>query len=361
MSIPDYRTRVPGRGARHVLVAGATGRFGGIVDLLLAHGHAVRAAVRDPASPAAAGLTACGAEVIRADYEAPASLTAAARGVDAVFASGTAHRAGPDGERRHGRNLADALSAAGAPHLVFVSGAGADRHAGLPLFDAKRAVERRIAERGLPATVIAPVYLMENLFNPWNLAGIRAGFLPTPVPPGLPLQQVATADILALAVLAIERPGAFAGERIEVASDAPTGEQAAAVLSGVLGRGFIARQLPGAALPPGLAALFAWLERDPSPVDIGALHARYPDIGWHRYGAWAERQRARLAEVSRMAQPRQARKRAGRPASVGQRQPEPAATSGPAARLGRLLRGAYPPRCRLLPGKQANCLPLADA
>src|SRR5215467_5019378 len=122
MSIPDYRDSIPGSPARHVLVAGATGRFGGIVDLLLARGHRVRAATRDPAQPAAAGLAARGAEVVRADFEDPASLTAAASGVDAVFASGTAHRAGPGGEERHGKNLADALSAADAPHLVFVSG-----------------------------------------------------------------------------------------------------------------------------------------------------------------------------------------------------------------------------------------------
>ncbi len=287
MRMPDDSDRIVRTGATRILVAGATGRFGGIIDLLLARGHTVRAATRDPAHPAAAKLAAHGAEVVRADFENPDSLAAAARGMNAVFASGTAHRAGPGGEERHGRNLADALFAAGAPHLVFVSGAGADRHTGLPLLDAKRAVEQRIAERRLPATVIAPVYLMENLFNPWNLAALRAGVLPTPVPPAMRLQQVATSDILALAVAAIECPEAFAGERIEVASDAVTGEEAASALRSLLGREFIARQLPSTDIPPGLAALFAWLERNPSPVDIGALHERFPDIGWHRFGDWA--------------------------------------------------------------------------
>lgn len=303
MSFPDDQPRIAGTGARRVLVAGATGRFGGITDLLLARGHTVRAATRDPAHPAAVRLAALGAEVVRADFDDARSLAAAARGVDAVFASGTAHKAGPGGEERHGKNLADALFAAGAPHLVFVSGAGADRHTGLPLFDAKWAAEQRIAQRRLPATVIAPVYLMENLFNPWNLAALRVGVLPSPVPPALPLQQVATPDILALAVRAIERPDAFAGERVEAASDAPTAEEAAAVLSGLLGREFTARQLPGADVSPGLAALFAWLERNPSPVDTGALQGRFPDIGWHRFGDWARQQQARLAEASGIAPP----------------------------------------------------------
>jgi uncharacterized protein YbjT (DUF2867 family) len=297
MSFPDDRYRIAGTGARRVLVAGATGRFGAIIDLLLARGHAVRAATRDPARPAAARLAALGADLIRTDFEDPASLAAAARGVDAVFASGTAHKVGPDGEQRHGQNLADALVTVGTPHLIFVSGAGADSCTGLPLFDAKWAVERRISELRLPATVIAPVYLMENLFNPWNLAALRAGVLPSPVPPTLPLQQVATQDILALAVLAIEHPDVLAGERIEVASDAPTAEAAATELSGLLGREFTARH-PGADVPAGLAALFSWLEHNPTPVDMAALHGRFPGIGWHRFGNWARQQWARLAAAS---------------------------------------------------------------
>src|SRR5262249_62156160 len=105
-------------------------------------------------------------------------------------------------DERHGRNLAEALAGARAPPLVFISGAGADRRTGVAVLDAKNAVEQRIRKLRLPATVIAPAYLMENLFNPWNLAAIQAGVLPTPVPPALRLQQAATSDVLALAVLA---------------------------------------------------------------------------------------------------------------------------------------------------------------
>lgn len=298
MSMPDNHHRIPGARARRILVVGVTGRFGAITDLLLERGHTVRAATRDPAHPAAAALAARGAEIVRADFEDVGSLVAAAQGMTAVFAGGTAHRAGPSGEERHGKNLADALRAASPPHLVLVSGAGADRRTGLALLDAKLAVEQRIRELQLPATVIAPVYLMENLFNPWNLAAIGAGVLPTAVPPELRLQQVATSDVLAVAVRAIERPDVFEGERIEVASDAPAGQDAASVLSGLLGRAFSARQLPRADLPPGLAALFAWLERNPSPVDTGALHGRFPGIAWHSFGDWAFEQRERLAEAS---------------------------------------------------------------
>ena len=287
MSFPDDRHSIPSHSAKRILVAGATGRFGGIAELLLSRGHAVRAASRDPAHPAAARLAARGAELVYADFEDAGSLADAAQGMDAVFASGTAHRAGPAGEERHGKNLADALTWADGQHLVFVSGAGADRPAGLPLLAAKGAVEQRIRDLRLRATVLAPVYLMENLVNPWNRAALRAGVLPTPVPPTLRLQQVATQDLLALAVLALECSDAFAGARIEVASDAPTGLAAAAALSDVLGRQFMARQLPSEDLPPGLAALFAWLERDAPVVDIGAVRGRFPGIAWQDFGGWA--------------------------------------------------------------------------
>src|SRR5215813_9849351 len=132
MSFPDNRHRIAGAAARRILVAGATGRFGGIVDLLLAHGHAVRAATRDPARPEAARLAALGADIVHADFEDGRSFAAAARSMDAVFASGSAHRAGPAGEQRHGRNLRRLFPGSAHPHLVFVSGAGADKHTGVP-------------------------------------------------------------------------------------------------------------------------------------------------------------------------------------------------------------------------------------
>jgi uncharacterized protein YbjT (DUF2867 family) len=68
MSLPDDHHRISGAAARRILVAGATGRFGGIVDLLVARGHTVRAATRDPAHPRAVKLAALGAEIVRADF-----------------------------------------------------------------------------------------------------------------------------------------------------------------------------------------------------------------------------------------------------------------------------------------------------
>src|SRR6266536_6672325 len=107
MSMPDNHPRIPGTEAKRVLVAGVTGRFGAIADLLLARGHAVRAATRDPAHPAAAALAARGAEIVRADFEDAGSLAAAGRGI-------TWHSFGDWAFGQRGR-LAEASGTAPAP------------------------------------------------------------------------------------------------------------------------------------------------------------------------------------------------------------------------------------------------------
>jgi uncharacterized protein YbjT (DUF2867 family) len=282
---------------KHVLVAGATGRFGEIVDVLLARGHVVRAMTRDPNSGAAARLRSAGAEIVFGDFDDPTSIAIVAAGTDAVFATGTAHRAGPDGELRHGRNLAASVKAAGGPHLVYCSGDGAAADSPLPLFRVKHQVEEQIRSSSVSHTIIAPVYLMENLFNPWNLPALRAGVLPSPIPVHLPLAQVAMADVVELAALAIERPEEFAGRRITIASDELTAVQAAGVLSEVVGRSFEPRPVQADELGAGLQALFAWLERSGHRVEIPALHGRYPEIKWHTYHAWLRAVRARLSAL----------------------------------------------------------------
>jgi uncharacterized protein YbjT (DUF2867 family) len=280
-----------------VLVVGAGGRFAPIADLLLGRGHEVRATTRTtPDSPAARRLEALGAEIVPADYEEAGSLAAAALGVDAVFASGTAHHAGPEGEVRHGANLAEAIAAARVPHVIFVSGDGAAPDSPLPLFRAKWEVEGAIHDSGVPHTILAPTYLMENLFNPWNLPALRAGVLPSPIPVDRPLQQTATADLLSLAVLAIEQPR-FAGRRIALASDELSAEHAATIISRLIPRTFEARRTPAEELPTGVRFLFGWLESNGHHIDIAALHSELSEIGWHGYGAWAGEQLDRFREL----------------------------------------------------------------
>src|SRR5262249_25513482 len=146
----------------------------------------------------------------------PETLVAGAQGADAFFAAGTAHRVGPDGEARHGIAAADAAKISGVPHFVYMSGSGAGAETGVPVFDAKGAAEAHIRSLAVPHTIIAPVYFMENLFNPWNLQALAAGVFPSPVGTDRPLQQVAIRDVVSFAALVLERPEEFLAKRVEL-------------------------------------------------------------------------------------------------------------------------------------------------
>jgi uncharacterized protein YbjT (DUF2867 family) len=281
---------------RTIVVAGATGRLGAIVHPLLARGHVVRALTRTPDSQAGVALREGGADVIPADFDEPASIAAAANGADALFATGTAHRVGPQGELRHGLNVADGAAMAGIGHLVFVSGDGAAPNSPLPLFRAKHRVEEHIRSLGIPHTILAPVYLMENLFNPWNLPFLRAGSFPSPIPVGAPMQQVAVADLIALAAMVLDHPAEFTGQRIRVASDELSANVAADILSRDLGRPLEPEWVDLDRVPPGLAALFDWLAREGHSVDIATLYRDHPEIPWHSYGDWIRSVRHRFRE-----------------------------------------------------------------
>jgi uncharacterized protein YbjT (DUF2867 family) len=276
---------------------GATGRFGAIAESLLERGHRVRAGSRELNSPPAVRLRELGARPVRADFDEPATLEVAAAGVDVVVASGTAHRAGPEGEARHGHNLIAALRAAEVPRLVFISGDGAAPDSPVPLFRAKWEVEEAIRASGISHTILAPTYLMENLFNPWNIRALQAGVLPSPIAIDRAVQQTAVADLFSLAVLAIERPEEFAGRRIALASDELTAEGSAGAISALIPRTLEPRPAPREMLPPGVQLLFDWLESTGHGVDVDALHDEFPEVGWHTYGSWARTQLDRFREL----------------------------------------------------------------
>jgi uncharacterized protein YbjT (DUF2867 family) len=269
-----------------ILVCGATGRLGQLVPTLLKRGHHVRAATRDTESAAARALADLGAQPVQADFDDRPSLAAAAHGADVVFAAGTGHAAGPQGDIRHGINVADAVRAAGDGHLVFVSVAAADRPTGVPVFDSKHAVEQHIRQAGVPYTIIAPVYYMDNVWNPWNRPALNDGRFPSPVPVARRVQQVSISDLIAFAAAVSETPDRFAGQRIALATDQPTAEECAMIVSGLVGR----KVEPVGPFPDQHNPLFDWLDRAGDHLDVQTIRATYPDIDWHDFSAWAATQ-----------------------------------------------------------------------
>lgn len=98
-------------------------------------------------------------------------------------------------------------------------------------------------------------------------------------------------------MLVIEHPSDFLGERIGLASDELSGDDAASALSRALDRDFHAEQIAAAKLAPPLRALFSWLEQTGHAVDIEALRRRYPEVGWRHYEDWARSQTTRFEHL----------------------------------------------------------------
>jgi uncharacterized protein YbjT (DUF2867 family) len=277
-----------------VLVTGATGRQGGhLVGELHARGHSIRALTRNPGSAAAKALAQLGVTVFRGDFEEQASLENAARGVDAVFAMSTPFGTNPDTETREGINLVRAAASVGVKHLVYSSVAGADRASGVPHFDSKFQVEKEIRRSGVPFTIVAPVFFMENFLAEWMLPGIAKGSLSMALPATRRLQMIAVADIARFAALVIERRDPFLGQRIDIASDELTGTKAADTISKVSGHRveYIALPLDSVRqYSEDQARMMEWFDRIGYDADILDLRSRYPEVAWHRFSSWAEKQ-----------------------------------------------------------------------
>src|SRR5258708_9217111 len=225
-----------------VVVTGSTGKQGGAVARgLLERGHKVRAVTRDPNSSQAKSLANAGATLVAASLEDTAAITQALEGATSLCAMTTPYGGGTDAETRQGVAAADAAKAAGV-HLVFTSVGSANRKTGVPHFDSKYEVEKHIAKVGARATILGPVYFMENLY--FIKEQLAKGIYASALPPTRALAQVAVADIGAVAVRVLEDAGRFTGKRFDLASDELTGNDALAILSRVTGRPFSYYQVP---------------------------------------------------------------------------------------------------------------------
>ena len=284
-----------------VLVSGATGQQGGaLARVLLERGHDVRAFVRRPDSPEAKELERLGAELARGDFDEPSTLEEAARGTDALFIVATPFEAGMEAETRHGIAAADAAKAAGVSHVVYSSVANADRDTGIPHFESKRKVEEHIEGLGIPYTIVAPVYFMENLLSPWTLPQLKEGRLPMALPSSRPLQQITPSDIAAFTALVLERREEFVDRRVDIASDELSGDEVAEILSRVTGREIhyveLSLEQVRQAMGEDGARMFKWFDQVGYSADISALRREHPEVGWHTFEGWAKEQDCSVLE-----------------------------------------------------------------
>jgi uncharacterized protein YbjT (DUF2867 family) len=275
-----------------VVVTGATGQQGGaVVKNLIERGHEVRAVTRNTDSAKARELANAGVTLVRASLEDTGALAKALEGATSLFAMTTPFEGGPQAETRQGISAADAATAAGV-HLVFNSVGSANRRTGVPHFDSKYEVEKHIAKIGVRATVLAPVYFMENLY--FGKEQLAKGIYATPLPPTRQLAQVAVADIGAVAVRLLEDPGRFSGKRFDLGGDELTGNDVVAILSGVTGRPFTYFQVPLDVIRQRMgddgAKMYEWFDHIGFTFDRAALRREFPDVSFHDFETWAKAQ-----------------------------------------------------------------------
>jgi uncharacterized protein YbjT (DUF2867 family) len=271
-----------------VLVLGATGGQGGaVVSGLFGRGVRVRALVRRPDTPSVRRLRERGVETVVGSLDDSIGLGAAMRGVAAVFAVTTPFEAGVEAEVAQGRAIVTAAGDEQVPHLVFSSVAGADQHSGVPHFESKAVIEAELAASGVPYTITAPTYFFDNALGGVNR--IQAGILDLPLPGDRPLQQLARADLGAFVAKVLGNPAAYAGQRVELASDAATPADMADVLSAALGRPVRHEQTPLEWITNSdMYAMWSFLNGPGYQVDLGTLDAAHPDIVWQSFADWAQ-------------------------------------------------------------------------
>ena len=270
------------------LVLGATGGQGGAVaGALLARGVPIRALVRRPDEASVRRLRERGVEVFVGSLDDRSALAEAMRRVAGVFAVTTPFEAGVDAEVAQGRAIVAAAIDERVPHLVFSSVAGADQHTGVPHFDSKAIIETELAASGVPYSITAPTYFFDNALG--GVDRIDAGILDLPLPPDRPLQQLARPDLGAFVAKVLVDPTPYIGQRIELASDAPTPAQMAELLSAALGRPVRHEQTPLESIRnPDMHAMWMFLNGPGYRVDLDALHASNPDIVWQSFADWAQ-------------------------------------------------------------------------
>jgi NADH dehydrogenase len=202
-----------------ILIAGASGRLGGLVARqLLADGVAVRAMSRTPAS--LAELKKLGAECVVGDLRDPASLAAACQEIDALLAATHAFNGDRSNSSRAvdavgNRSLIDAARAAGLRHVVFLSVLGADARSPVDMFRYKYATEQYLRVSGLSYTILRPAAYMETWAHALGDSIVKGRQAMVFGRGANPINFVSAGDVASFAVFALTNPDAE-GRVIEI-------------------------------------------------------------------------------------------------------------------------------------------------
>lgn len=292
-----------------ILVCGATGRQGGsVAHELLAHGWRIRALTRDPSQPAAQELAGMGATIVQGDFGDRETLADAVEGCYGCYSVQSFWDAGdPDLETAQGCEIAEVAAEAAVRHFVYSSVGGAERETGIAHFDSKWAVEEHIRSLDLPATILRPVFFMENWSGPDMRQAILGGSVVLGLEPETKLQMIAVRDIGVFARIAFEEPGVWLDREVEIAGDSLTMPEVAAAFGRVLGRpvdyGRLSYEQIRESLGEDYAVMVRWFDEHGYEADIPELRRQHPGLmdfeGWLGQAEWVQEARREAAAHAR--------------------------------------------------------------
>lgn len=228
--------------ARRILVTGATGTVGGALMRQLADDHSA-----GRIELLGAARTESGADALRShgmipvmlDFDLPATLRPALRGVHSVFLAGGYSV----NMLCHAKRLLNAARAEGAKHVVHLGALAAD-DAPHAHFIWHQMIEHTIEAMGFTWTHLRPNFFMDTVWGGFRHRPDRiVHFIAD-----RKVSWIAVDDIAAVAAEALRAPALHAGQIYPLASEALSFAELAPLLSEITGRSVEYRSRPASEL-----------------------------------------------------------------------------------------------------------------
>lgn len=225
-----------------VLIVGATGFLGGkVASETLAHGHSVRALIREGSDVSA--LERNGIEIIRGNMLDMDSIATAMSGCDAVITTAagyTSRRSGDfksETDTRGNENLARAASAANIKRYVLCSVLTCDQAQSVPHFWNKKLAEDALQRAGVPFIALRPGAFLDQGPADFWAAGLKKGKLPFLANASVPITFVHPDDVARDLVSALDIETNQTALRIDIGADrAASINDIAEIMAELLGR-----------------------------------------------------------------------------------------------------------------------------